>query len=181
LNVARSNEFSFRSTTVPNAPASAIKTVPTGFSGVPPPGPAMPVTAIAKSDAEFFPRALGHFARDGFAHRAVLAQSFRANAEKFFLHVIRVTHHAAEKNRRRARHIRHAVRDKSARAGFRQRESFFLFRQKPHDNLLDFLVVKTVNVRGKNFCTIASAARTIFSASAQRAVSRTSTCPTRAQ
>ena len=53
----------------------------------------------AKIRVKSFARALGHFARDGFAHRPVNRECFSANAEKFFFHRIVVSHHSAEKNR----------------------------------------------------------------------------------
>ena len=46
-------------------PATVMHTVPTGFSGVPPPGPAMPVTA----DADIHRQALAHTLRHGLRHR----------------------------------------------------------------------------------------------------------------
>ena len=128
-----------------------MKTVPTGFSGVPPPGPAMPVTASAKSEPNFSraPRAISR--RHRLAHRAVLRQSFRAHTEEFFLRRIRIAHHAARKNCRRARHVRHPLRDAAARAGFRQRQGFLLFRQQPHHDLLNFVIVKSENIFAAGF------------------------------
>ena len=53
-----------------------MKLVLTGFSAVPPPGPATPVTAIAKIRARLPSRSLGHLARHRFAHRAVRRERF---------------------------------------------------------------------------------------------------------
>jgi hypothetical protein len=47
LNVRRSQAFKYFRTVVPSSEVSAMKTVPTGFSSVPPLGPAIPVTANA--------------------------------------------------------------------------------------------------------------------------------------
>ena len=115
-----------------------MKTVPTGFSFVPPPGPAMPVTAMAKSAPSLPARAFGHFARHRFAHRAVRRQRFGANAEKFLLRFVAVSHEPAQKNRRRARHIRHAMRDAAAGAGFGQRQSLSSVRSKAGRRPLPF-------------------------------------------
>ena len=128
-----------------------MKTVPTGFSGVPPPGPAMPVTASAKSEPNFSRAPSGHFARHRLAHRAVLRQSFCAHTKEFFLRRIRVAHHAARKNRRRTRHIRHPLRDAAARAGFRQRQGFLPLRQQTHHDLFNFVIVKTENIFAEDF------------------------------
>ena len=80
-----------------------------------------------KIRAELFPRAHGHFPRHRFAHRAVLLQGFRAHAEKCFLRVVGVAHHAAEKNFRRARHIRHAVRNDCRRCRIPPAPAFAFF------------------------------------------------------
>src|ERR1039457_1850342 len=104
-----------------------------------------------KIRAELQPRAFGHFARHRFAHRTVSRQRFGANAEKFLLRFVVVTPPPAGKNRRRARHIRHAMRDATTGAGLRQRERFFAFGQKPDDDRFHFLIVKTVNLRAENF------------------------------
>src|SRR5450756_1566606 len=91
-----------------------------------------------KIRAELRSRAFGHFARHRFAHRAVSRQRCGANAEKFLLRSVAVSHKPAGKNRRRARHIRHAMRDAAARAGLRQRKRFFAFGQKPDDDHFNF-------------------------------------------
>ena len=58
----------------PSGPAAWRWTRPTGFSGVPPPGPAMPVTATATSALEPPPRALRHRRGDLGRDRAVLRE-----------------------------------------------------------------------------------------------------------
>ena len=83
-----------------------------------------------KIRAEFFSRAFGHFARDRFAYRAVLFQSFGANTGKFLFCFVAVSHYAAQKDFRRARHIRDSICNKSARAGFRQSQRLFPFNQQ---------------------------------------------------
>ena len=50
-------------------------TVPTGFSGDPPPGPAMPVTPTPTSTPRARANPVGHRQRHRFAHRAVLRRS----------------------------------------------------------------------------------------------------------
>lgn len=56
--------------------------------------------------AEFFPRTLGHFARDRFAHRAVRRERFRPDTKEFLFDRVVVGHHSAQEYRRSARHIR---------------------------------------------------------------------------
>ena len=98
LNVSRSKRLVGFKTKVCFALASAMKTVPTGFSGVPPPGPAMPVMAMAKSASNNFARALGHFAGGWFAHRPVLRQRFGANADQFLFRFIAIRDQPAQKD-----------------------------------------------------------------------------------
>ena len=64
-----------RRTRVPAAPAIAMKTRPTGFSGVPPSGPAMPVIAARDVGAGRAPRAGRHRARHLLGDGAVAAMS----------------------------------------------------------------------------------------------------------
>ncbi len=56
----------------PSASWTLKHTVPTGFSGLPPPGPAMPVVEIGGVGAEAPQGAGGHRLGDGLGHRAVL-------------------------------------------------------------------------------------------------------------
>src|SRR5208282_4949075 len=95
--------------------------------------------------------AFGHFARHRFAHRAVSRQRFSANAKKFPLRFIAVSHESTQKNRRRARHIRHAMREATTGAGLGHCQSFLPSGQKPDDDRFHFLIVKTVNLRAQNF------------------------------
>ena len=48
--------------------------------------------------AKSFARTLGHFTRDGSAHRPVSRKCFNPNAEKFSFHRVTVSHHSAGKN-----------------------------------------------------------------------------------
>ncbi len=125
-------------------PASAMKTVPTGLALVPPDGPAMPVTAMAKVRAEFFPGAFGHFPRHGRAHRAVPGQDFRPDAKKCPLHFVAVSHNTARENFGRARHIRDPMRDQSAGAGFGRGQGQFPFRQQADDGSFNFVAAALV-------------------------------------
>ena len=86
----------------PSGAASATKTSPTGFSGVPPPGPAIPVIATAYVVPARRARALGHRARARLAHGAVLAQELLAHAEQLHLRLVRVGDEAAVEVLRRA-------------------------------------------------------------------------------
>ena len=63
-----------RVTSVPAAWASATYAVPTGFSSVPPVGPAKPVVATPRSVPNSRAHALGHRPRHRFADRAVLLE-----------------------------------------------------------------------------------------------------------
>ena len=74
------------------------------------------------------PRAFGHFPGHGFADRAVLGERFGAHAEKLLFGFVSVSDEAGGKYCRSPRHIRHPVRDVSARAGLGDRERFFAGR-----------------------------------------------------
>jgi len=102
-----------------------MKTIPTGFSVVPPPGPAMPVTQW-QNPRPFAGARLRPFRAPPASLTAHAAASVSARTpEKFLLRLVAVGHKPAHKNHRCARHIRHAMRDATAGAGFRQRQGFF--------------------------------------------------------
>ena len=83
--------------------------------------------------AELFPGALGHFPRDGVAHRTARRKGFGPDAQKLPLHGIAVGDHAPQENRRCARHIREPMRHATAGAGFRQGECLFSLREQPEN------------------------------------------------
>ena len=68
-------------------------------------------------------------------------ERLRAHAKNFLLRGIGIAHHAAEKNRRRARHIRHALREAAARAGFRGRNSLAAPGERFHHGLFQVAAV----------------------------------------
>ena len=63
---------------------------PTGFCSLPPPGPAMPVVATARSAPAFVEHAFGHGDRDLGADCAVLLEQVRAHAEHVALCAVRI-------------------------------------------------------------------------------------------
>ena len=77
---------------VPSGPDTAIQTVPTGLSGVPPEGPGDAVHGACRpADA------LGHLLGDGTADGSEALQIAPVYAEQRALHVVRVCYHAAPK------------------------------------------------------------------------------------
>ena len=76
----RSDPNVIRSEKVPSGPDTAIQTVPTGLSGVPPEGPATPVDAVhgACRPAD----ALGHLLGDGTADGSEALQIAPVYAEQ---------------------------------------------------------------------------------------------------
>ena len=100
------------STRSPIGPATAVYTSPTGFSGVPPPGPATPVIAIADVRAEPLARALRHRRAPFRRHRAVLLDQLGRYAELRDLDLVRVRDDPAEEDVARARDSREELRDR---------------------------------------------------------------------
>ena len=80
---------------VPSGPDTAIQTVPTGLSGVPPEGPATPVVAMPYTEpvARRTPSAICSATADG----SEALQIAPVYAEQRALHVVRVCYHAAPK------------------------------------------------------------------------------------
>ena len=74
---------------------NAIYTRPTGFSAVPPPGPAMPVTLIAKINVQHAPRPARHLERRFRAHRAVRVQRLLTDAQHALFDFIGIRDDAA--------------------------------------------------------------------------------------
>ena len=97
-------------------------TSPTGFVGVPPPGPATPVTETAMSARELSESARRHRPRDLLAHRAVSFDQIRRHAEHLGLGVVGIGDEAALEHVRRAGHLGQHRRDQPAGAGFGRRE-----------------------------------------------------------
>ena len=74
------------------------KTSPTGFSGVPPSGPATPVTATATSALQGLARAGRHRGRGLGRDRAVLRQDLSGHTQETPLRLVRVGDHAADEH-----------------------------------------------------------------------------------
>ena len=72
----------------PSASFTVKQTVPTGFSGVPPPGPAIPVIATAVSAPKRCSAPVGHRLGDGFGHRAVCFDQGGVDAEQLGLRLV---------------------------------------------------------------------------------------------
>ena len=90
--------------------------------GVAPPGPAMPVTAIARSTRARVARAHGHGAGDLLADRADARQKIRRDAEHLLLGQVVVGHIAALDYAGRAGDLGQAADDQAAGAGFGGRQ-----------------------------------------------------------
>src|SRR5678816_4524021 len=105
----RSPQSWWRLLRTPSAVAIAKHTSPTGFSGVPPSGPAMPVVATATST----PRA---FLAPAAIYRAVARERVGRHAEEASLDVVRVRLDAAAEVPGAAGHVGDAVSDEPAGA-----------------------------------------------------------------
>jgi len=77
----RSDPNVIRSEKVPSGPDTAIQTVPTGLSGVPPEGPATPVVAMPYTEP-VAADALGHLLGDGTADGSEALQIAPVYAEQ---------------------------------------------------------------------------------------------------
>ena len=110
--------------TVPCGPATAIQTVPTGHSGVPPAGPATPVVA-------------GHGADDGFAHHAVAVDVVEAYAQQVVFRLDGVADHAAPEVGRGAGHGCEPGGDGASRTAFGRGERQVALREQVVDDRLD--------------------------------------------
>ena len=102
--------------------AQAKWTSPTGFSALPPPGPATPVMLTAMSAREARRAPSRHLARRRLADRAVRRQRRRGDAEQFLLGFVGVGDETALDHVRRAGDLRQQRRDEPAGAGFGGRE-----------------------------------------------------------
>jgi hypothetical protein len=89
--------------------------------------------------------ALGHFAGDRFADRAVLRECFRSNAEEGFLGFVAVSDKARAKNGGSTRNIRDTIGDITTRAGFREGKGLLLFREEANDDGVQRFGFATVN------------------------------------
>ena len=99
--------------------AEAKWTRPTGFSAVPPSGPAMPVTRDREVGGGMGEGALRHRARRRRADRALSRRGRRlGHAEHLLLGVVGIDDEAALDDRRRAGNFRQQARDQPAGAGF---------------------------------------------------------------
>ena len=104
-----------RATVAAPALAQANQTRPTGFSAVPPSGPATPVTLTATS-ARGFERTLRHRPRRRLADRPVRPNRLGRNAQQVFFGFVGIDHEAALDDRGRAGDFREEPRDEAAGA-----------------------------------------------------------------
>src|SRR3954447_12766460 len=95
-----------------------MTTVPTGFSGVPPPGPAIPVIATATS-ARVRANPLRHRDRHRLADGAVLRNDVARHVEPRNLRLVLVRDDAAVYVIRAPGHVRQAGQQEAAGARFR--------------------------------------------------------------
>lgn len=92
----RSEPHCLSRATVRRGPATAIHTVPTGFSAVPPAGPAMPVVETGVVGAADASRPFGHLSGDLFADGAVTGDRVGIDSQHSLLRRVAVRNHAAE-------------------------------------------------------------------------------------
>ncbi len=112
-------------------------TVPTGFSFVPPPGPAIAGGRERKRRAGRGARAGRHGGGDLRTDGAVLGDEPRIDPERRLLRLIGIGHKAREKHRGRARHIRDPVRHEAAGTRLRHRERRAARGERFHDDALE--------------------------------------------
>ena len=112
------------------------KDKPTGFSGVPPPGPAMPVTEMATSAPSRRASASCHRRRRLRGDSAVSPQQLSGTPSAGLLHVVRIRHHRASEDVARARN-RGQARRHSPGGGLRSRERKALRPAQTEHDLLD--------------------------------------------
>ena len=125
----------------PARTAAAMNTVPTGLPGVPPSGPAMPVTASPQRRARDAADARRHRLGDGRADGAVGAQERLGHAEELLLGAVRVHDHAALDVARRARDVGQPVAEEPAGARLGHRDGEPALEQEPPDHRLERVLV----------------------------------------
>ena len=120
-------------------------TVPTGFSGVPPPGPAMPVTLTAKSapEASRAPWAISRAVSPETA--PMLGKRLLHDAEVAPLGLVGVGDEAFPKDFGRVRHGGEALGDEAAGAGLGGRERLAEQGKQMDQGIFQRLVVHAVN------------------------------------
>ena len=111
--------YTDRRTAVSRANETASQTGPTGLLSVPPPGPAMPVTAMLDVHAQAFQRSFRHGAHHRLAHGPLGLDQPGRHAEERHLERVVIADHAAGEHLRAARNLGQPLTDEapSARLG----------------------------------------------------------------
>ena len=146
---SRSSGKSSSCATLPCGDAKPTKTSPTGFSALPPSGPAMPVVETREIGAEPHARALGHRARHRLRHGSVSLQQIRRHAEQRLLRLVRVGDDSALVVARRAGHGGEHRADEPAGAGLGDRDAEPARREQRTHDLLHRLLARAVDERAE--------------------------------
>ena len=112
----RSRSQRWRITSTPSASATARYVSPTGFSALPPPGPATPVVDTASSVPKRARAAVGHRPGDLRADGAMCLDQRAVDAQDVRLGLVRVRHDRTAEVARRTGDLRDGMGDEPARA-----------------------------------------------------------------
>ena len=121
-------------------------TRPTGFSGVPPPGPAIPVTADSERRAGALANSVRERERHFGADRAFGFDQFRGHAHHAGFQFVAVADHAAEEIGRAAGNICEPLGDHPARAAFGGGDRGAIFGQDARDNFFQRFAVRGIKM-----------------------------------
>ena len=124
-----------RSTSVTPLTTLPMKTNPTGFSSVPPPGPARPRWSRGRSRRRAAGHPLSHGRGHLGAHRPVLRQQLRRHAQHLRLHLVAVRRHSAEEVVAAARHVGETLAHQPAGARLGHRDGEPALQQQPAGDL----------------------------------------------
>ena len=147
--MSRSPGSSVRTAFSPSGPTAWAKTRPTGFSAVPPPGPATPVTATPTSAPSRSRTPVRHRRCDLGRHRAVLFDHARRDAEARLLHLVGVRDDRADEDVARAGNGGQPRSDHASGARLRGRELQAARAAEVEDDLRDRALVLAEEVRGE--------------------------------
>ena len=138
-----------RARRLPRTVASAMCTVPTGFSSLPPPGPAIPVTPKPMRAAHPPPNSIGQRHSHFRAHRALGGDQLRRHVGPGSFAFIAVAHYAAKEKTGAAGDAGESLRKQSAGAAFRYRNGRIIQRQFASHDFVQGLTIARKNPVGQ--------------------------------
>ena len=135
-SVREPGKFTWRSIT-PLGPATHKCTRPTGFSALPPPGPAIPVMPTPMSAPQPGPGPLGQRAGDLGADRADPLDQLGRHTGQIMFGLVGIDHQSAQHVGRRAGQIGQPAGEQAGRARLGGRDGQFPGEQRVGDDLVD--------------------------------------------